>query len=281
MPANRSRTHRWRDCLWQIYERNGALEISLARPGRTESSGSDLIWRVKILHLTEDEIVVSQPAAFGRTIRIEPGAALVGAMSIGQNRWMFQTAVQSVGTNDRLRLAMPDEVSRCSRRSYYRASAVGVELPQVECWPLLDPSTVGAAEVANEAYAKDLARYRRDPDGSPPTQPQLLPQVGPSFAASLVNLSGGGLGLLVEPSDSAGLDRVRYLWLKVSLGEDLPAPIALTGRVVHSHIDSMQRVHLGIAFEFGYNPSHRDFVISQVCGVVSRMLECQGKSEAA
>ena len=281
MPANRSRTSRWRDCLWQIYERSGALEISLARPGQTESAVGDLIWRVKILRLDDHEIEVAQPAAFGRSMRIEPGAALIGAMSIGQNRWMFETSVLQVGNDDRLRLAMPDDVSRCSRRSYYRASTIGVDLPRVECWPLLDPTTVGAAEVANEAYARDLSRYHREPVGQPPTQPQLLPMVGPGFEASLVNLSGGGLGLTVEPSESSGLDRLRYLWLRVSLGDQTVAPLALTGRVVHSHIDSMQQVHLGVAFEFGFNPAHRDFVISQVCGVVAKMLESQGKSEAA
>lgn len=280
MPANRSRTNRWRDCLWQIYERGGAIEISLARPGQSESGGGDLIWRVKILRLSEDEIVVAQPAAFGRTIPIGSEVSLIGAMSIGQNRWMFRTVVTSRG-DDRLCLAMPDEVTRCSRRSYYRASTVGVDLPSVECWPLLDPTTVVAAEVANEAYARDLSRYHRDPAGEPPEQPQLLPQVGPGFEASLVNLSGGGLGLTVEPSEAAGLDRVRHLWLRVALDDGERAPVALTGRVVHSHIDSGQKVHLGVAFEFGFNPSHREFVISQVCGVVARMLERQSTSEAA
>jgi c-di-GMP-binding flagellar brake protein YcgR len=135
--------------------------------------------------------------------------------------------------------------------------------------------------VANEAFARDLTRYSREPVGPAPTQPQLLPQVGPQFEASLVNLSGGGLGLTVEPGESAGLDRLRHLWLRVSLDQEGSAPIALTGRVVHSHIDSMQKVHLGVAFEFGFNPAHRDFVISQVCGIVARMLENQGKSEAA
>lgn len=284
MPANRSRTHRWRDCLWQIYERGGALEISLARPDRPQAQpddAGDLIWRVKILQLSDDAIVVAQPAAFGRSIRLQTGAALVGAMSIGQNRWMFQTAVLEAGNDDRLVLAVPDEVQRCSRRSYYRVSTAGVDLPGVECWPLLDPSTVVAAEVASEAFARDMARHRREPSGPPPQMPQLLPQVGPGFRARLANISGGGLGLTVDPEESSGLDRIRHLWLRVNLGEDLPVPLAVTGRVVHHHIDSAQQVHLGIAFEFGFNPSHRDFVISQVCGVVSRLLERQRRPEAA
>jgi c-di-GMP-binding flagellar brake protein YcgR len=281
MPANRSRTHRWRDCLWQIYERGGALEIAVSRDGEPEPGGADLIWRVKLLRLSDREIVVSQPAAFGQTIPLAVGTCLVGAMSIGQNRWMFETRVLEASGGERLSLEMPEEVSRCSRRSYYRASTVGVDLPEVECWPLLDPTTVVAAEVANEAHARDAARHAAEPTGAEPQAPTLLPMVGPGFRARLVNISGGGLGLTVAPEESSGLDRVRHLWLRVNLGHGLPAPVALTGRVVHSHIDSMQQTHLGVAFEFGFNPGHRDFVISQVCGVVSRLLDRQGRSEAA
>ena len=281
MPAHRSRTDRWRNCLWQIYERGGAIEISLARPDASPNPGSDLIWRVKIHSLGESEIITNQPAAFGRSIPIAPGTKLVGAMSVGQNRWMFQTEALRGESDDRLRLAMPETVERCPRRSYYRVSTAAVELPDVECWPLLDPTSVVAAEVANEAYARDMLRHRRDPTLAPPQAAQLLPEVGPAFGAKLVNISGGGLGLIVSPQEASGLDRARLLWLRVNLGKDLPAPLALTGKVVHTHIDSAQSVHVGLAFEFGFNPSHREFVISQVCGVVAKLRNDQGSSQAA
>jgi c-di-GMP-binding flagellar brake protein YcgR len=281
MPAQRSRTDRWRNCLWQVYERNGAIEISLARAEGAEGQGTDLIWRVKILGLSDTEIVVNQPAAFGRTIPIEPGTRIVGAMSVGQNRWMFQTKVLDVGGDSRLHLAMPEKVERCPRRSYYRVSTASVELPDVACWPLLDPSSVVAAEVANEAHARDVIRHRRDPTLSEPEPQHLLPDVGPQFSAKLVNVSGGGLGLVVAPQEASGLDRARYLWMRVDLGSDLPVPIALTGRLVHTHMDSAQSVHVGLAFEFGFNPGHREFVISQVCGVVSGLLREQDSSQAA
>ena len=281
MPANRSRTERWRNCLWQIYERGGAIEISLARPDGSASAGNDLIWRVKILSVSEDQIVVNQPAAFGQTIPVQPGTRLVGAMSVGQNRWMFQTRAIEADGQQRLRLAMPEKVERCPRRSYYRVSTASVELPDVECWPLLDPTTVVAAEVANEAHVRDMLRHRRDPSGPEPTPQQLLPEVGPGFRANLVNISGGGVGLVVPPQEASGLDRARFLWMRINLGEDLPAPIALTGKIVHTHMDSAQSVHVGLAFEFGFNPSHREFVISQVCGVVARLRGEQGSAQAA
>lgn len=282
MPASRSRTERWRNCLWQIYERGGAIEISLARPDAADAPpGNDLIWRVKILALTDEQIVTNQPAAFGRTIPISPGTRLVGAMSVGQNRWMFQTQAVASESADQLHLAMPEKVERCPRRSYYRVSTASVELPDVECWPLLHPTSVVAAEVANEAFSRDMLRHRRDPSMPLPVAEQVLPEVGPGFHAKLVNISGGGLGLIVSPQEASGLDRARFLWMRVNLGDDLPAPLALTGKVVHTHIDSAQSVHVGLAFEFGFNPSHREFVISQVCGMVAKLRTDQGSVRAA
>ena len=48
MPANRSRTERWRECLDQIYERSGGLELSLDRHGMADAgtggAPTDLIY---------------------------------------------------------------------------------------------------------------------------------------------------------------------------------------------------------------------------------------------
>jgi c-di-GMP-binding flagellar brake protein YcgR len=281
MPANRSRTDRWRDCLWQIYERGGAIEVSVARPDNPEPSGHDLVWRVKIARVTDDEIVVDQPAAFGRTFRLDAGTTVVGAMSIGQNRWMFRTQALPSPADGRLRLAMPEHVERCQRRSYYRASTGAVALPPVECWNLLDPTTVVAAEVANEAYVRDMQRRRTDPGAPAPEIEPLLPDVGPRFTAELVNISGGGLGLLVPPGESAGLERARFLWMRLDLRPDVAAPIGMTGRLVHTHMDSAQNVHAGLAFEFGFHPAHRDFVIREVCALVARLQTAQACGQAA
>jgi len=281
MPANRSRTDRWRDCLWQIYERGGAIEVSLARPEAADPAGHDLVWRVKIARMSETEITVDQPAAFGRTFRLEAGASVVAAMSIGQNRWMFRTRALPSPPDGRLRLAMPEQVERCQRRSYYRASTGSVALPPVECWNLLDPASVVGAEVANEALVRDMQRLRAEPSAPAPEIEPLLPDVGPRFTAELVNISGGGLGLLVPPSEAAGLERARFLWMRLDLRPDVAAPIAMTGRLVHTHMDSAQNVHAGLAFEFGFHPGHRDFVIREVCALVTRLQAAQSASQAA
>ncbi len=60
--------------------------------------------------------------------------------------------------------------------------------------PLLEPSTVIAAETANR---------HRILDRKPGTPDDLLPEVGPAFSAKLMNIGGGGVGLLVTRDEAA------------------------------------------------------------------------------
>lgn len=279
MPASRSRTERWRECLDQVYERSGGLEISLDRAehaaGTAPAHGAvrgDLIWRVRILQLSETEIVVEQPSALGQTIPIQAGTRLVVGITIGQNRWMFRTdalgGVQLNASYGRptaaLRLAMPDHVERCQRRNFYRMSTTELRLPEVRCWPLLDPATAVAGEVANRALIQDLIDQQRVDRAAVTEEPLVLPEVGPSFMARLVNIGGGGAGLLIERGAGSGADRTRTLWVRLDLRPQIPAPIAMTAKIAHTHIDSAQNVYLGLAFDFTFHASHREFVAGQI-----------------
>lgn len=296
MPARRSRTERWRECLQQIYERQGALEISVpaviasgppdtpeARSRAGLSDRADLIWRVRILALTESQIVVEQPSAAGRWIALEPGVRLVGAFAIGQNRWMFHTRVLAcgVGGSERcVRLEMPDRVERCQRRHSFRISTAELSPPAVECWPLLDPESVIAAEVANRALIRELQRtpgWR--PEGT--LERLLLPDVGPRFHARLMNVGGGGVGLLVDAREARAADNARLLWLRVDLRPVVPAPLALTVRPVHSHVDSGRNLYIGAAFEWSHHPSHREFVVEQICRYIAALQHAQSLAHSA
>lgn len=276
MPANRSRTERWRDCLHQIYERHGGLEITVA-PSGPSSPGNDveptpeanLIWRVRILRLTDDDITVEHPAAVGHTFAIPVGTPLIAAMSVGQNRWMFRTTIigespRSPTSHGGVVLAMPENVQRCSRRDAFRVSTAELHLPRVVCFPLLDPSSVVAAEVANRAAIMDADRIGAPALSLADGSAIVLPEVGPSFPAKLMNVGGGGVGLLVERQDQSAADRSRLLWLRVDLRPRISVPLALTARVVHTHLTSEQQLYLGAAFEFAFHASHRDFVIQQM-----------------
>lgn len=277
VPPNRSRTERWRDSIEQVRQRGGALEITLARGGDGSpvpgASGADLVWRVRLLDIRGDHLLVEQPAAAGKVIRLHQGVALIGAFSIGQNRWMFHSRTLGDEPRGGLRLALPTRVERCQRRSFFRISTAELSLPRVECWPLLDPMTVAPAEVANRDHVLRQAATGGRTDGPTPAEDLLLPEVGPGFTARLLNVSGGGIGLLVEPEDAHTLDRSHYLWMRVDLRPHVPAPIAMTGRVAHCHTDSSGRIHAGVAFEFGFNAGHREFVVDQVGRYVAALLE--------
>lgn len=271
MPATRSRTEHWRDSLQKVVERGGALEISVDRSGGPDDpASSDVVWRCRLLAVNPDHVLIEPPAAFGSTLALEPGVRLIGAMTIGQNRWMFHTCTRGhrtggVGPNQALMLDLPDRVERCTRRSFFRISTANLQLARVQCWPLIDPTSVVAPEAANRAEITETLSGRsvpgaqRDPSILP--EPSLLPDVGAPFRASLLNVSGGGLGLLVAPEDSAALASRPFVWVRLDLRPHIPVPAAVTARVAHTHIDSTQSVYAGLAFDFAHNPSHRKFIV--------------------
>lgn len=301
MPANRSRTENWRSSLESLYERGGALEITLAGKGHCTpenapalpeaEAATHLIWRVRILDLTENEIVVEPPATLGHVIPINEGTDLVGVIVIGQNRWMFRTAclgsVRTSGPGGRplpaLRLEMPTDVERCQRRNFYRVSTMGLNLPKVECFPLFDVQSATIAEAACRVELRDLIA-RKDSGASRPAQTSaapVLPDVGPPFGATIMNVGGGGAGLLIEAGDRLRLDSNRYYWLRFDMSPWSPAPIAVTARLKHTHIDSTQRLYAGMAFEFGHSPDHEAFIVEQLCRCVAEMQRMQQDDQAA
>ena len=276
MPASRSRTERWRECLHQIHQRGGTLEISQERS--KDSNVPDLIWRVHLLDIRDDQLIVERPIAMGRSVDLAPGTRIVGAMAIGQNRWMFHSTVIGIGEDPAhrspvMRLEPPERVERCQRRSFFRISTAELQLPVVECWPLLDPTTVLAAEIANRAQIIDASREPASGADVPAPDPVVLPEVGPGFKAQLLNIGGGGAGLLVDATDSGALERCRLLWLRIDLRPEVPAPIGLTARLAHTRMDSGQNVTAGVAFDFAFHPAHKEFVIEQICRYVAQTQE--------
>jgi hypothetical protein len=285
VPANRSRTEKWRDSLQQIADRGGGLEFSVSKGNAAPepNNGPDLVWRVRLVGITDTQLLLEQPVAMGNPIKFEEGMELVAVMSVGQNRWMFHTKVLGekdpsvFGAQRGLRVAAPTSVERCSRRDFLRISTAELRLPQVQCWPLLDPASVVAAEVANRAHITDLERAAGHAE-QPGSDSILLPEVGPPFSARLLNIGGGGVGLMISREETAAAERSRLIWMRINLTPHIKAPIAMTARVVHTHLDSGQNLYAGVAFDFAFNPGHREFVVDQVTRYVSRV---QAKAKAA
>jgi c-di-GMP-binding flagellar brake protein YcgR len=278
MPANRSRTERWRESLHQIYERNGGLEIAVARGpnpphAADEPRGVDLVWRVRILGISDEQILLENPVTLSQAVAIPPGTALTVAIVVGQNRWMFTSAVMSTtrvpsrigGGTTALILPMPDKVERCMRREFMRVSTASLNLPEVEVYPLIDPATVFTAEIAARGLAAEADAARRA--GKPFTLEgagQVLPAVGPHFKARMLNLGGGGAGILVPKTERSSVDTARNYWLRIDLRPEIDTPLALAGRIVHTHLDSEQNTYCGVSFEFGTGTDHRTFIASQI-----------------
>ena len=265
MPASRSRTERWRDSLSKIHQRGGGLEFTADVGG--EPDAGNLIWRVRLLDMTESELIVEAPGSMGKRFAVSDGDRLIGIMNVGQNRWMFHTEVLGHvdGAMPALRLAMPERVERCMRRTFDRISTASISLPSVECWALRDPRSAVPCEVANRVKILD----QLDCDiigsiGNDSLDPIELPDVGPKFTAELANIGGGGIGLRIARDSGPTVEGSQLFWLRLDLRPVVPTPLTLTARRAHTHIDSGQNIYAGMAFEFQLNPAHKAFVIDQI-----------------
>jgi hypothetical protein len=270
MPAYRSRSERWREMLSQIAHRGGSLELSIAQP-QGAAAAPDLVWRVRLMSLAPGAMLVEQPCAAGRVLGVAPGTPVTGMIVVGQNRWAFSSRVLAEGPGAfagrcGLRIEMPERVERCTRRNFERADIAGLRTPMVECWPLLDPASVIPAEVANRALVVDAERTGEVAAGDAPAAEAalVLPEVGPRFHARLANIGGGGMGLIVPREGAAAMDRSRLVWLRVDLRPIVRAPLGITAKIAHTHLDSAQNLYVGLAFEFSFHPAHRDFVVAQM-----------------
>jgi hypothetical protein len=276
MPASRSRTDRWKDSLWRIYERGGGLEFTIQRPDDSAAESKDLIWRVHVLDLNESEITVEQPGAMGVSFEIEDGTPLVGILAVGQNKWMFHTTVLGhtrVKTRNggvpALRVKMPEKVERCLRRNFDRISTAQVSMPNVECWRLLNPQSAVPYEVSNQVQTLDLIETGGVVSAS--DDPAALPEVGPKFKAVLSNVGGGGVGLIVDKEHRSYIDSGKVFWMRLDLRPVVPAPLVLTARLAHTHIDSQQNTYAGFAFDFSLNQRHKHFVVGQIARFIKAM----------
>ncbi len=288
MPANRLRNEQWRRSLEQIFERGGGLEISFPRAAGADVAADDegtsnLIWRVRILSLCDDEIVLEQPMALGEIMNLETGVELVVVMAVGQNRWMFTTRVLgSAGfspvpgrSGSAFRVSVPESVERCRRRSFYRVSTTQLVLPKVTCWPLLNPDSVVLAEKTNEMRVLASQNPVEEATYENVDEHLTMPEVGPPFKATLANIGGGGIGIVVEPGDAQALTRHRVFWLSIALPPEIAVPLAVTAKLVHTHIDSSQKTYCGLAFEFGHNRSHQKFIVDQIRRCVTIQQQAQ------
>ncbi|MFG0257609.1 MAG: hypothetical protein ACF8GE_06880 [Phycisphaerales bacterium JB043] len=290
MPATRSRTENWRNSLEQIASRGGSLEVSIAssNPESNEHADNhapasgDVVWRVKLLGIREDEIIVEHPGMLGQSIPLRDGLELVCVMTLGQNRWMFRTTSRGEGdcrsidkTSRALRLAVPEKVERCSRRSFYRVPAANLRLPSVQMRELLDANSATPAEIAVRERIEALEAGTLAGSLVSSDDPLVLPEVGPAFDSKLVNIGGGGVGLMLEPGESTRVETARRFWLQIDLTPHIPAPLGVSAKLAHTKTDSQQRIYAGLSFDFDHNPEYRNFIVDTISSYANRVQDEQ------
>ncbi|MDP7009244.1 MAG: flagellar brake protein [Phycisphaerales bacterium] len=271
MPAQRSRTTGWRRCLQQLVDHHGSLQIALSP---SDSTGSDFVWRAKLIGMTQEEILVEMPTAAGEPLPLTKGVQLLAIMAIGQNRWMCRTSCLGTTTlRSRgreivgLKLALPTTMERCQRRRDFRISTGSLVLPEVSVWPLLDPRSVVLAERLCQLRFERALQGSQEPEALEGND--SMPDVGPVLPATLVNIGGGGVGLQVSASDSSGLGRHRLYWLRFPLPGCEGPSLCVTAKQMHWHLESGGKTYMGMAFDFSFNPSHHRFVIQQITRAVA------------
>lgn len=268
MGPNRQKTQRWQDTLRQVKEGGGSIEISIdGGPG--DAMLRDLVWRVRLLELHEREMLIAQPSAARRTINLDEGCPLVGAMTVGQNRWMFHTSVlryEGTGPRRAVWVEMPETVERCRRRAFHRISSAEIHLPEVSVSPLRDRASAVPVEIASRhASSEDVGRSHN---------PLGIPDVGSAFPARLQNIGSGGLGLVVSPEHASALHQSSLFWIRLPLEGPDAAPLLITARLSHVRMDSSRDAHAGLAFDFSMDPDHEAFV-------GERILEYAGSKQRA
>ena len=288
MPASRSRTENWRQTLQRVCDRNGGVEIAIPQPGDAawpnacEISRPDavsLIWRVRLLAIHDDEILIESPSTIGQRIDLHANVHLIVVFSVGQNRWMFRS--QTLGRahykiNDAhevtaIRITIPHKVERCQRRQFYRVSTVGLLLPRAEVRPLLSMNAVSSAETAAQTRIEMLREGQIAGFVGMDDDPLLLPEVGPPVNTMLVNFGGGGAGLMVESAGAGVFEQHRLFWVSFHLTPHIPAPLPIACRLAHVRMDSEQRRYLGMSFELDHHPGYKRFVTRTLCRCVNEI----------
>lgn len=280
MPARRSRTERWRESLYSLVERNGPIEITVQGNG----GKPDLVWRVRLLEVTDTHFVVEQPMTLHHQIPVQNDAELIGGLSIGQNRWMFRTRVLDhlefrapFGLVSALKLVMPTTVERCQRRNFYRTSTTALNLPPVTIWQLRDPESAVPLEVATRAAIVDAQGE------GPISDPFELmkPDLGSSLNSTMLNIGGGGVGMLVSGADAGVLNQTGPFWMRLDLAPSVQVPLSLTARLAHTRVDSSGDIHAGFAFDFVRNREYEPFVAEQICRYVADLQKPQSGDKKA
>lgn len=217
-------------------------------------------FRTRVINAGDNGMVLQRPLQAEAAGCFHP-RAIVSVLVIdaeGQ-RWELISRVQrsmKVKLNEKsdtpaLLLNFPHELRSGQRRSFYRVATRASELDSI----LLVPQD---------------CEHR---DGVPEKQ-----QVK-SFNAALLNISGGGAGVLAPPEMREQLSRTRYYTCRITLPV-LGFPMMIPICIVHREILEDGQTYLGLAFDFDDDRGDRDRIVDEVCRFATHLQRDQLRKQA-
>ena len=163
------------DLLTEACNRNAAAELHF-----DGEEGARVTARVRLLRLEPELVLTDRPQSMGKPMVLKPRQPMLVHFPLGGVRYAFRTRVVRCHCPVRLNatqqvagiaLAMPSEVLEQQRRADFRLSLSGCEVIQAEVH-FGSPEGGGSAPI-------DALR----------------------FSTRLINISGGGVGLLVDAQE--------------------------------------------------------------------------------
>ncbi|MBI1368043.1 MAG: hypothetical protein GC162_05250 [Planctomycetes bacterium] len=274
MPHFTTAIPEWEQVFRRIAARSGVIELSRRKTPDAceqmtihhEADGSHQVanintWRVRAFDMDRAAIIVERPWSAKKSITIESDELLDVLMVEGQRRWTFQCVVlgQSMFALNAskkviaLRLSRPLKVHDGQRRDFFRVDTAGSPFPSVHLWHLMD------IESCAEYQQYTMLRHR-----TPESQRQELkaptePPIGEDFAAMVMDVSGGGLGMLLPRTIEWLLPTAPLLWTKITL-PDIEEPLFAVSRVAHWRDENAKLIRVGVCFHFDHFPEYKPFL---------------------
>lgn len=255
----------WQRIAERTAARNGSIEV---RPDPQEHGAC--CWegdaaRVRLLEADPGGWLIEEPGERGHR-KLQAGMTILGVVNAGVQRVGFRARVlakESARLNARqqvvaLRLSRPTDIHSAQRRAYFRVATQDVNVPPVWLWSMpgrCDDFT--AVEAAVQRAHRPGGDVELDLD-------RCRPPVGAFLVGKLHDISGSGLGVVLDPRRIHVLQDVGRLWGELSLPES-PAALAMAVRPVRLSKRSTTAVLLGLAFSDDHSPAYREFLADTIC----------------
>lgn len=194
-------------------------------------------FRTRVLSAGDGGIVVQRPAQAEAAGCFHPRTVVsVLALDGEGRRWELISKVRRsmrVKLNDTadtaaLMLDYPSELRSGQRRSFYRVATRSSEMDSIQLLPHEESPEVKA------------------------------------FSAALLNISGGGVGVIAPVEMREQLARTRYYVCRMTLPV-LGFPMMIPVCIVHREILEDGQTYLGMSFDFDDDRSDRERIVDEVC----------------